>query len=50
MMQDTVSMMEGRKNVRADGWHKGMSKHFLACAEILDNWRSNVDGRRFGCM
>ena len=35
MMQDAMPMMEGRKNVRADGWRTGMSKHFLARAEIL---------------
>ena len=38
MMQDTVRMMEGRKNVRADGWKTCMSKHFVARAEILANW------------
>ena len=38
-----------KKNVRADGWRTGMSKHFVARAEILANWCPNVDGRRFGC-
>ena len=50
MMQDAMPMMEGRKNARADGWRTGMSKHFLARAEILDNWRSNVDGHRLECL
>ena len=37
MMQDTVPIMEGRKNVRADVWRTGMLKLFVAHAEILAN-------------